>query len=385
MNQKHLAILCGVLDEGNPVSDQVIDLANQLADQGYRVSLLALAKIHAEIDPRITVFIKGPRPRRLWLGMIRFQRWIDRQIETLKPDHTISTLSSVSASIMVPMTGTKRGRARARRRLHPGPVTRFLMRLQSLRVDRLVMNLLERRAMSSNSISCFVALTPLIELDLKAYAPHSSQPIQAASIREMDRPTDPTLSNKIRQQFARAFNISHESYWIIHPFVDIQLDGFETAIRAFAPLIKQGGDVTLLLAGPTRYTHLAWIGELGLREHVRFIGKTQHMQQLMAACDLVLNPTVHDPLGAHVREAIRAGKPVITTHGSGAADLVPPNTCTLLPAATDPAEVLEAIRKHHAQWQENPEQSAPIASKPPSKPSLGQIIAQIVQETAPEA
>ena len=125
MNQKHLAILCGVLDEGNPVSDQVIDFANQLTDQGYRVSLLALAKIHAEIDPRITVFIKGPRPRRLWLGMIRFQRWIDRQIETLKPDHTISTLSSVSASIMVPMTGTKRGRARARRRLHPGPVCRL--------------------------------------------------------------------------------------------------------------------------------------------------------------------------------------------------------------------------------------------------------------------
>ena len=154
------------------------------------------------------------------------------------------------------------------------------------------------------------------------------------------------------------------------------LHGLEPLLRAFKPFAEQQPQSVLLLAGPTRYTHLAWIAELGLRDRVRFVGKTDRLDLLMPSIDLAVYPTYYDPVGWGVREAIRLGRPVITTTSSDLADAVQEAGGTVIPSPAQPQDLLEALGKHHTAWQGG--SADPTASAPLKMPQ-GQPLAQLVK------
>jgi len=379
---RHLAIICGVLDASEPVGEQALALANERIERGDRVSLLALSNNEADLDPRINVIAAGSTPKRIWIEMIPYLRWLSRTLDDIQPDHTISMLGTVPATTMVPVTGLLRARRRAGRDLCDGIIETCAQRLGTLLPSPLVMGWLEQRAIASDRVKTFVALTPLIKQSLEQDERTHSQVIESADIALATQPINQEHAERMRTQLSRALGIAPESYWIALPFDDARLDGFETMIRAFAPLIKQGIDATLLLAGPTRYTQFAWIGELGLRDHVRLIGRTPRREQLFAACDLVVNPTGYDPLGHAIRQAIAAGKPFISTTCSGAANSAREDFDTVLPAPVTPETLLDTIRREHERWRRGEPQSPPIDRQTPPEPSLAAVIDRIAREQA---
>jgi glycosyltransferase involved in cell wall biosynthesis len=378
----HLAIICGVLDTMNPVSQQAIALADEMLVRGYHVSLLAMTTNETDLDPRIRLITAGPMPRHLWVGMVPYLRWLTRTLDDIKPDHTISMLSTVPASIMVPVTGTRLARRRASQTLDKRIIEGITLRLRQLRPSRFLMNWLERRAISSTQIKTFVALTPLIRQSLEADDRIQNHAIESACTSITTESIDQVHTKQVREQLARAFGIDPDSYWIVLPFTDARLDGFEGMIRAFAPLIKQGVDTTLLLAGPTRYTHLTWLGELGLRDRVRLLGKTPHLEELLAASDLVANPTGYDPLGIVVRQAIAAGTPIITTNASGQAEAAREEIDTVLPPPVEPEAMLQAIHEQYERRERNGLKSPSNAHQGASQPALGEVIDRMVRDIA---
>lgn len=101
--------------------------------------------------------------------------------------------------------------------------------------------------------------------------------------------------------------------------------GQDFAIRALAEGVLTGrGDVELLLAGhgDDLAALQALAAELGVQDHVHFLGWRDDVPRLMASCDVALLPSRWEGMPYVVLEAMAAGKPVVATRVDGARDLV---------------------------------------------------------------
>ncbi|MFK7789210.1 MAG: glycosyltransferase family 4 protein [Phycisphaeraceae bacterium] len=379
MKPLHLVMICGVVDAHQPEAAETVLLANDLAERGYRVTLLAMSFGDLDMDPRVTLKAAGTRPRWFWISMIRYLRWLSKEMKRLKPDHMISMLSSVTAEIMVPLTGTQRARCRAKRSLCLGMAGHAVQHLSELHPNVALPKQLERRAISRDGVKLFIAVSQPIEEQLQADLSGKSTPIELASVARPESRIDTKRSAQLREELARAWGINRDGYWIILPFSDAAVDGFEPMLRAMKPLIDQGVDAVLLLSGPTRYTHLAWIGQLGLRDRIRFVGETSMVQELLAACDLIVCPTSYDPAGWAVRPALGLGKPIVTTSASAAAEDVMSQGGSVLPSPVQPQALLEVIRELHARWEDGDATSIKTAPKLAAAPTLAQIVDRWLQ------
>jgi glycosyltransferase involved in cell wall biosynthesis len=121
--------------------------------------------------------------------------------------------------------------------------------------------------------------------------------------------------------------------------------GQDDAVRATAEVRRVHPDVRLLLAGSakfvsgaTRHDNLAYVRrleelveQLGLREHVSFLGERDDVPELMRALDVLLVPSWEEPYGRAVVEAMAMGVPVIATEVGGPAEIIRDGEGVLLP------------------------------------------------------
>lgn len=98
--------------------------------------------------------------------------------------------------------------------------------------------------------------------------------------------------------------------------------GLEFVIRAFAKLKFK--NITLLVSGkddPTPYQKLA--RKLGVNDKIRYnIGLTPEIYKYFAASDIFVFPTLYEPFGLVILEAMASGLPVIVSEIAGAAELI---------------------------------------------------------------
>lgn len=125
--------------------------------------------------------------------------------------------------------------------------------------------------------------------------------------------------------------------------------GQDTAIRALAQLRRLGHSAHLALVGSakfidkaTRFDNEAYlqrlqdlIAELGLIEHVSFLGEREDIPAVMAAADLLLMPSWQEPFGRAIIEAMAMGTPVLATNVGGTDDIVTDGVDGLLIAPTE--------------------------------------------------
>ena len=112
---------------------------------------------------------------------------------------------------------------------------------------------------------------------------------------------------------------------------------FDVLIRALALM----PDVYAVIAGegPQREAlqHLA--RQSGVADRVVFAGWRQDTAALLAACDVLVCPSRHEPLGNVVVEAFAAGRPVVAATADGPRELIRPGEDGLLVPVED-AEAL---------------------------------------------
>jgi UDP-glucose:(heptosyl)LPS alpha-1,3-glucosyltransferase len=61
---------------------------------------------------------------------------------------------------------------------------------------------------------------------------------------------------------------------------------------------------------------------LGIADRVHFAGEAEGVEDIVAAADVFVLPSLYDPFGLVVAEAMAAGRPVVVSRRTGAADLV---------------------------------------------------------------
>lgn len=118
--------------------------------------------------------------------------------------------------------------------------------------------------------------------------------------------------------------------------------GFDVAIRALA----QVPDATLCIAGegPEREALAALAHECGVAERVHLLGWRQDTGALLAACDLFVCSSRHEPLGNIVLEAWSASRPVIAAAAQGPSELIRDGETGLLVPVESPEALAGAIR-----------------------------------------
>lgn len=93
--------------------------------------------------------------------------------------------------------------------------------------------------------------------------------------------------------------------------------------------------------GPERAKLEAQTRAAGLGDRVRFLGWRQDVSALLAACDILVCPSRHEPLGNVVLEGWAAAKPVVAAASQGPAALIAHEKTGLL-VPVDDAEALAA-------------------------------------------
>ena len=174
----------------------------------------------------------------------------------------------------------------------------------------------------------------------KTYAP-----VVAFSINQSDAIT--AVSENLRDETYKTFTIEKEIE-VIYNFVDVQRFS-RKPIDAFKKVIAPNGERILMHAsnfrkikrvqdvvkifyevhkkmpakllfvgdGPERQTAEELSRALGLEEEIRFVGKQEQMEDILAIADLFLLTSEYESFGLAALEAMAAGVPVVSTNAGG--------------------------------------------------------------------
>src|SRR4026207_809431 len=178
----------------------------------------------------------------------------------------------------------------------------------------------------------------------KTYAP-----VVAFSINQSDAIT--AVSNNLRDITYKTFHIEKEIE-VINNFVDVQRFS-RKPIDAFRKVIAPNGEKILLHAsnfrklkrvqdvvqifyevqkqipskllfigdGPDRQTAEELSRSLGVCDDMRFVGKQEQMEDILAIGDLFLLPSEYESFGLAALEAMAAGVPVISSNAGGLSEI----------------------------------------------------------------
>lgn len=372
MTAKHLAIIVGRIDREPPVGKFAIELANELVERGHRVTMLSPVGFADNLNDSVVLRTPGSRSRIAWISLMRYRRWVAKALAEHQPDHAISLLTNLPAETIVPTAGLLSARASDATVERPRLLMRLVACLSWLQPSVALARWFEKQSLASAGLKSVIALSGLMEASLQASAMHEGASIVRAHLPLNESNIEPVQATALREQLARAWGFNPAAYCIVFPFEMPGPGGIEPILRAFKPFVEQGVDAVLLLAGQSRYTHLAWIGQLGLRDRVRFVGRSDRLEEIFAASDLIASPASDDPIGWSVRPALASGKPVLTTTACGLADAAQEQGGTVLPAPVDPQQLLDAIREHHRLWQDG--KTALSSPQTPSEPSVADAI-----------
>ncbi len=118
---------------------------------------------------------------------------------------------------------------------------------------------------------------------------------------------------------------------------------FDVLLRA----LEKTPSAHLWLAGEgperSRLTNLA--GELKIVERVRFLGWRSDVPALLAACDLLVCPSRHEPLGNVVLEAWAQRRAVVAAGAKGPAALITQEETGILVPRDDPQALAAAVER----------------------------------------
>jgi N-acetyl-alpha-D-glucosaminyl L-malate synthase BshA len=178
----------------------------------------------------------------------------------------------------------------------------------------------------------------------KTYAP-----VVTFSINESDAIT--AVSDNLRDETYKHFNIT-KNIEVIKNFVDVSRFN-RKPIDAFKKMIAPNGERVLMHAsnfrrlkripdvikifkevndkipsrlmlvgdGPERPAAEDLCRELNLCDEIRFVGKQEQMEDILAIADLFLLPSEYESFGLAALEAMAAGVPIVTTNAGGLSEI----------------------------------------------------------------
>lgn len=156
---------------------------------------------------------------------------------------------------------------------------------------------------------------------------------------------DPLKKSAYRATIRREHGLSEEHVVLLFVANEFRRKGLTYLLSAMK-LVNQS-HLKLLVVGkddPQPYRRIA--DKLGIAGQLIFVGPTPDVDQYYAAADIFVLPTVYEPFGLVITEAMAAGLPVVVSALAGAAELASDGTdSVLIQRPDDPGELALAINQ----------------------------------------
>ncbi len=148
-----------------------------------------------------------------------------------------------------------------------------------------------------------------------------------------------------REEIRRRYHVSQSARLIVCLARLEPEKGLDTLIRAMEIVAKQQPSACCLIAGQGRLegrlqTQIAAMSSLSA---VRLVGFVEDSLSLLAAADLCVLPSVAEPFGLSLVEAMALGVPVISTSAGGPLEIVRDGNSGYLVPPGEPAKLAAAI------------------------------------------
>jgi len=136
----------------------------------------------------------------------------------------------------------------------------------------------------------------------------------------------------------------------------LHLKGFHLGLKAFAAAAIPRSEYWIVGDGPERANLFGLVRRLGLTDRVRFWGVQPRPDALekLAACHVLVHPSLHDSGGWVCLEAMAMGKPVLCLDLGGPAELVTDQTGVKV-AAINPEQAVSDLTRAMTVLATNPD------------------------------
>jgi len=132
---------------------------------------------------------------------------------------------------------------------------------------------------------------------------------------------DPVNRLLYRDSLRRRYGISRNEPVLMFAGGDWERKGVLHVIEALSLLPRP--DIKLLVIGNGDKKFYGRLAELKrVRERIIFVPHSNNLWEYYAASDVFVFPTIYEPFGLVIAEAMASGLPVITSRAAGAADLI---------------------------------------------------------------
>ena len=112
----------------------------------------------------------------------------------------------------------------------------------------------------------------------------------------------------------------------------VKKKGFKILLEALAELKSSDINFSLQIAGdgPEFFPLRALSTELGINENVQFLGRRNDIPDLIKNADLFVLPSLREPFGIIILEAMAMGTPIIATRSEGPLEVLDDNSAILV-------------------------------------------------------
>ncbi len=213
------------------------------------------------------------------------------------------------------------------------------------RLSRRLITGLERRALCQRQTRRVIAVSNLVRRNLAEFYGRTTgvQVVYHGTDVERFHP-----ANRERYRAAVRASVGVPADTFLALYVGDLKKGAAAAVRAVA---KTPGTTLLIVSGSDATAVRQLVDELGVTDRVTFHPHTKQVEAVFAAADVFVFPTVYDPFGLVITEAMATGLPVITSSAAGAAELISSGTDGFV---TDRPWDADAIAAHLAELRDSP-------------------------------
>jgi len=330
---------------GGGAERSIARIARELMQLGHDVTLIAGAVGTPESYEGFNVRTLHIHGKYTTLKLYRFVRWARKELAAGQFDVSMSATTAVAAMIVQPHSGTLKETFARNVAIRTNAFARAFKRLMLLLSPKhqLILSL-ERTTLRDPQVKRFAAISGYVRDQL--VDGYRIDPAKVVVIPHAA--TMPALSAGERQQWRtqvrEGFSIPPDAMVYLFAALNPRLKGADTLIKAAAILRKRGmQNFYILLAGTMGYRQPQLAAKLDVRDCLRFVGMTNHMDRLYCATDVTVLPTFYDSSGNVIIESLMLGVPAISTKYAGASDFILPGNGVIRGRVFDDPSDAEAL------------------------------------------
>ncbi|MBI3097127.1 MAG: glycosyltransferase family 4 protein [Planctomycetes bacterium] len=153
------------------------------------------------------------------------------------------------------------------------------------------------------------------------------------------------LRERVRSKVRSDFSIGSDEFLALFVGSGFERKGLKFALEALALVQKDRPVKCFVIGGGVQSRYRRLVRELKLGGRVFFLGHRTNVQDFYAAGDALLFPTLYEPFGTVVLEAMATGVPSITSREAGAAEVLTDGVdSAILHDPTNPDEIAARLR-----------------------------------------